>query len=151
MQDSARAWRTCLDDPRRAAAACAHQSNLLACLLSPSLTAVSPNSTSALQGWKAPSASEAIRMEHPWELRPHKGLPGCHLGRGASAGRRTGCSSGCKPSTVLGAQGLHKRLYNTPLPGVWAQLQFWLQNRKLQKPRKYIVWSLIWNKAMLQG
>lgn len=109
---------------------CAHHGHLLAWLLASSLMAVSPpcHPTAHLHHragrppvhWKQGDGT-------PMGAEAHERLPGCHLGRGASAGRRNGHSAGCKPSMVLGVQGLHKRLYNTPLPRVQAQLKLWLQ------------------------
>lgn len=106
---------------------------------------LSLNSTSAPQGWKASSASQGVG----WDTHGSWGTRGAPW---LSPGQRSQCwEKDWVQLWLLGVQGLHKRLYSTPLPGVWALLQFWLQNRKLQKPSKNIVWSFIWNKAMLQG
>lgn len=75
MEDSARAWRTCLDDHGRSAA-CAHQRHLLAGLLASSAVAVSPpcHPTAHLH-LRAGSLLRITsnRMGHPWELRHTRG------------------------------------------------------------------------------
>lgn len=144
MEDSARAWRTCLDDHGRSAA-CAHQCHLLAGLLASSVVAVSPpcHPTAHLH-LRASSTSQAIG----WDTHGSWGTWGAPW---LSPGQRCQCwEKDWAQLWLLGFQGLHKRLYNTPLPEVWVLLQFWLQNRKLQRSSKNIVWSFIYNKVMLQ-
>lgn len=153
MEDSAGAWRLCLDDCRRSAA-CAHHSHLLAWLLASPLMAVSPpchQQHICTAGLEGPQCIGSNRMGHPWELRHTRGSLVVTWAEVPVLGEGLDTALVASPARCWEFRASIKGPTTPPCQEFGHSCSFGCRTEKLQKPGKYIAWSFIWNKAMLQG